>query len=73
MVVLLKDSPVGAYVIYKACILQAVLLIGFAQCEVDEFRKFMNDMEADMVKVIQAYSPSGHFHACWDPRWFAVM
>ena len=30
---------------------QAVLLIGFSQYEVDAFRKFMIDMDADMVKV----------------------
>ena len=31
--------------------MQAVLLIGFSQYEVDAFRKFMIDMDADMVKV----------------------
>ena len=30
---------------------QAVLLIGFSQYEVDAFRAFMIDMDADMVKV----------------------
>jgi len=30
---------------------QAVLLVGFAQYEVDQFRSFMIDMDADMVKV----------------------
>ena len=31
--------------------LQAVLLVGYAQYEVDQFRAFMIDMDADMVKV----------------------
>ena len=31
--------------------MQAVLLIGFSQYEVDAFRAFMIDMDADMVKV----------------------
>ena len=33
------------------CFAQAVLLIGFSQYEVDAFRAFMIDMDADMVKV----------------------
>ena len=33
------------------CGVQAVILIGFTQYEVDAFRKFMIDMDADMVKV----------------------
>ena len=35
--------------------LQAVLLIGFSQYEVDAFRAFMIDMDADMVKVCSAF------------------
>ncbi|CAL8466395.1 g5931 [Coccomyxa elongata] len=30
----------------------AVLLVGFAQYEVDQFRAFMIDMDADIVKII---------------------
>ncbi|BDA51235.1 hypothetical protein COCOBI_18-1120 [Coccomyxa sp. Obi] len=30
----------------------AVLLVGYAQYEVDQFRTFMIDMDADMVKII---------------------
>ena len=33
------------------CTVQAVLLVGYAQYEVDQFRAFMIDMDADMVKV----------------------
>jgi hypothetical protein len=33
------------------CALQAVLLVGYAQYEVDQFRAFMIDMDADIVKV----------------------
>jgi hypothetical protein len=32
-------------------VLQAVLLVGFFQEEVDQFRSMMLEMEADMVKV----------------------
>lgn len=43
--------------------MQAVLLIGFSQYEVDAFRKFMIDMDADMVKVslksANAFSSAG--------------
>lgn len=35
--------------------MQAVLLIGFSQYEVDAFRAFMIDMDADMVKVCSAF------------------
>jgi hypothetical protein len=34
--------------------MQAVLMIGFAEYEVDLFRKFMIEMDADMVKVRNA-------------------
>ena len=36
---------------------QAVLLIGFLQSEVEAFRTFMIDMEADMVKVGCHFAP----------------
>ena len=36
---------------------QAVLLIGFSQYEVDAFRAFMIDMDADMVKVNLTLNP----------------
>ena len=34
-----------------ALLVQAVLLVGFFQEEVDQFRSMMLEMEADMVKV----------------------
>ena len=41
--------PCSGFTTY-ACA-QAVLLVGFAQQEVDAFRALMIDMDADMVKV----------------------
>ena len=42
-----------AFIPCYTSVVQAVLLVGFAQYEVDGFRKFMNDMDADIVKVIR--------------------
>jgi hypothetical protein len=39
--------------------LQAVLLVGFMQSEVDAFRALMNEMDADIVKVRKA-AAQGH-------------
>ncbi len=50
------------HILFGLCNVQAVLLVGYMQHEVEEFRSFMiHDLEADMVKVSQG--PSA-FLAC---------
>ena len=47
-------------------LLQAVLMIGFHEHEIQAFRSVMLDMDADMVKVGLAYPASGKL--CFVPQ-----